>query len=160
MFRLTEVHGRASAVVDADPDDVFTTITAIERLPEWNARITAILEQPSNSPLTDGTEWVVQMSVPPARWPSRSRVVAYGAGRRLFEYVSRSDDGNPSDVLWRWTVSPDTDGTTVTVEWTVRPRTFWRRLLFGRLRRHQLAAEVPASLAALAYHSAPQESAM
>jgi hypothetical protein len=73
--------------------------------------------------------------------------------------VSHSDDGNPSDVVWRWTVSPDPQGTKVMVEWDVHVRTFWRRLLFGRLRRHQLAAEVPDSLAALAYHSAPHEPA-
>jgi hypothetical protein len=156
---LTEFHGRAAVVVEADPDDVYATITAIDRLPEWNARITAVLERPPMAPLTEGVEWVVQMSVPPARWLSRSAVVTHDPERRLFDYVSRSDDGNPSDVLWRWSVSPASEGAVVTVDWTVHPRTFWRRLLFARMRRRQLAGEVPTSLAALAYHSAPQERA-
>lgn len=156
---LNEFQGGASVAVEADPDEVFATITAIDRLPEWNARITALLEPPSNPPLAAGTEWVVQMAVPPARWASRSKVVTCDAARGYFEYVSRSDDGNPSDVVWRWSVSPDPRGAIVTVEWDVHVRTFGRRLLFGRLRRRQLAVEVPASLAALAYHSAPHEPA-
>lgn len=154
---LNEFDGRADVTIEADPADVFTTITAIDRLPEWNARITAVLEPPSNRTLPAGTEWVVQITVPAARWASRSRVVTCDAGRGYFEHVSRSDDGNPSDVLWRWSVSPDPQGTKVTVEWDVHVRTFWRRLLFARLRRRQLAVEVPASLAALTYHSAPHK---
>ena len=156
---LNEFHGRASVTIEADPADVFATITAIDRLPEWNARIAGVLDPPSNLALAPGTEWVVQMVVPPARWASRSRVVTCDAGRGCFEHLSRSDDGNPSNVVWRWSVSPGAEGTNVTVEWDVHIRTFWRRLLFGRLRRRQLATEVPDSLAALAYHSAPHEPA-
>jgi hypothetical protein len=92
---LNEFDGRASVTIEADPADVFTTITAIDRLPEWNARITAVLEPPSNSTLAAGTEWVVQMTVPTARWASRSRVVTCDAGRGYFEHVPQTDDGNP-----------------------------------------------------------------
>jgi len=131
---INEFQGQASVAIEAEPDDVFATITAIDRLPEWNARITAVLEPPADPSLPTGTEWVVQMTVPPARWPSRSRVVTFDPALCSFEHVSRSDDGNPSDVVWRWTVSPDLHGTMVTVEWDVYVRTFWRRLLFARLR--------------------------
>ena len=156
---LNGFQGRASVVIEADPGDVFATITAIHRLPDWNARIAGVLEPPTDPSLPAGTEWVVQMSVPPARWRSRSRVTACDAGRGVFEHVSQSDDGNPSDVHWRWSVVPDAQGTVVSVEWDVHVRTFWRRLVFARIRRHQLATEVPTSLAALAYHLAPQETA-
>ena len=151
--------GQATVTVDADPDEVFAIITAIDRLPEWNARIAQVLEPPPDPRLPAGTEWVVQMVVPPARWASRSRVVACEADRGYFEYVSQSDDGNPSRITWRWSVSAEPQGTRVTVGWDAHVRTFWRRFLFGRLRRRQLASEVRASLAALAYHSAPREPA-
>lgn len=152
-----EFQGRASGDVDAPPDDVFAAITDIDRLPQWNARVAAVLEPPPESSLPEGSEWVVQMHVPPAQWRSRARVVVCDRDRRCFEHVSSSDDGNPSFVVWRWTVAPNGGGSTVTVVWDVQVRSFWRRLLFARLRRRQLAGEVPASLAALAYHLAPHE---
>jgi hypothetical protein len=38
----------------------------------------------------------------------------------------------------------------IEVSWHVSPRTFWRRALFGKLRRRQMGDEVPDSLRALA----------
>jgi hypothetical protein len=38
----------------------------------------------------------------------------------------------------------------IEVSWLVSPRTFWRRALFGKLRRRQMGDEVPDSLRALA----------
>jgi hypothetical protein len=43
----------------------------------------------------------------------------------------------------------------IEVSWLVSPRTFWRRALFGKLRRRQMGDEVPASLRALAALLAP-----
>ncbi len=37
----------------------------------------------------------------------------------------------------------------IEVTWLVSPRTFWRRALFGKLRRRQMGDEVPDSLRAL-----------
>ena len=37
----------------------------------------------------------------------------------------------------------------IEVSWHVSPRTFWRRALFGKLRRRQMGDEVPDSLRAL-----------
>ena len=69
----------------------------------------------------------------------------------LFEHTSRSDDGNPARALWRWRVTPiPGQRSRVEVSWRVSPRTFWRRALFGKLRRRQMGDEVPASLRALA----------
>lgn len=153
---LNEFRGQASAVIDATPAEVFAAIATIDRLPEWNQRIATILEAPA-TPLAAGVEWVVQMSVPPAKWPSRSRVDAYDPDQGYFEHTSRSDDGNLSYVVWRWSVTPCPDHAKVTVEWIGHPKTFWRRLLFARMRRRQLQNEVPASLSALAYHLAPRE---
>jgi uncharacterized protein YndB with AHSA1/START domain len=148
---LTQFAGKAQAVIPAEPADVFAALTDVGRLPDWNTRIAKIIEPPSG-PLGPGVEWVVKMSVPPASWPSRARVVKYDPGRLEFLHISQSDDGNPSYVEWRWTIAPESDGARVTVEWFGRPKTFWRRLLFARLRRSQLGDEVPASLAALARH--------
>jgi uncharacterized protein YndB with AHSA1/START domain len=155
---LTDFHGQASAVIDAAPAEVFTAITAIDRLPEWNQRIAAVTRT-SGTPLAEGVEWTVQMSVPPGKWPSRSRVLTYDPVRLVFEHASQSDDGNPSHVEWRWSIVPQAEGAQVTVEWTGHPKTFWRRLLFARLRRKQLLNEAPASLHALARLLAPSKAA-
>jgi uncharacterized protein YndB with AHSA1/START domain len=155
---LTEFHGKASATIEAPPGDVFAAITAVDRLPQWNGRIARVIRAP-DAPLADGVEWVVKMSVPPATWPSRSRVTTYDPVRLVFAHTSQSDDGNPSYAEWRWTVIPDAAGARVTVEWSVHPKTFWRRFLFAKLRRRQLQSEAPASLHALAYHLAPSEPA-
>jgi uncharacterized protein YndB with AHSA1/START domain len=151
---LREFHGQASAIIDASPTDVFAAITRIDRLPEWNKRIEAVTREPQ-SPMGEGVEWTVQMSVPPAKWQSRSRVLEYDPRHFVFEHTSQSDDGNPSYLVWHWTVTPDPGGTRVTVEWTGYPMTFWRQFLFAKQRHRQLRNEVPASLGALAYHLAP-----
>src|SRR5439155_25926552 len=95
VMLLTEFHGQAAAVVDESPAEVFAAITAIDRMPEWNERI-ASLTRPPVAPLAKDVEWTVQMSVPPAKWPSRSRVVAYDLDGMYFEHNSQSDDGNPT----------------------------------------------------------------
>ena len=79
-------------------DDVFALLTDTSRLPEWNTRIRRVLE-PAPAPLAPGAEWVVQMQVAGARWPSRSTAVTHDPGQRLFEHTSRSDDGNPARAL-------------------------------------------------------------
>jgi hypothetical protein len=150
---LTEFQGHATATVDAQPAEVFDTITTIERLPEWNARIARVVRAP-HAALAVGVEWTVKMSVMGAKWDSRSRVVVYDPERMYFEHMTQTDDGNPSFVVWRWSVTPWAEGARVTVDWVVYPKTFWRRLLFGRIRRRQLPGEVAASLDALAYHLA------
>jgi uncharacterized protein YndB with AHSA1/START domain len=147
---LTEFGGSVSADVDAPADDVFALLTDTSRLPEWNARIRRVLE-PAPAPLAPGVEWVVQMQVAGARWPSRSTAVTCDPGQRVFEHTSRSDDGNPARALWRWQVTPiPAQRSRIEVSWHVSPRTFWRRALFGKLRRRQMGDEVPDSLTALA----------
>jgi uncharacterized protein YndB with AHSA1/START domain len=147
---LTEFGGSSSADIDSPADEVFALLTDTSRLPEWNTRIRRVLE-PTRPPLAPGAEWVVQMQVPGARWPSRSTAVTYDPGQRVFEHTSRSDDGNPSSALWRWRVTPiPQQRSRIDVSWHVAPRSFWRRALFGKLRRRQMGDEVPASLHALA----------
>jgi hypothetical protein len=53
------------------------------------------------TPLTERAEWTVQMHIPHAKWPNRSRVLTYDPAGLFFAYTSQSDDGNPSYVLWR-----------------------------------------------------------
>ena len=156
MLLLREFSGHASAVLDATPGDVFGALTDIDRLPEWNKRIEKVLEPPVRA-LAPGVEWIVKMFVPPASWASRARVTVYDPQRWTFEHISQSDDGNPSYGAWKWMVTATEHGARVDVEWSVHPKTFWRRFLFAKLRRKQLADEVPASLAALAYHVAPRD---
>jgi hypothetical protein len=154
---LNEFHGHASAEIDAEPAEVFAEITAIDHLPEWNKRVARVTYS-SEIPLGEGVEWTVQMSVPPgAKWPSRSRVLRYNSDDFNFEYVSQTDDGNPSFVIWRWEIARVPNGSQVHVAWDAHPKTFWRKLLFAKLRRRQLPSEVLASLHALAYRLAPAE---
>ncbi|HEY3650520.1 MAG TPA: SRPBCC family protein, partial [Streptosporangiaceae bacterium] len=120
---LTEFGGSVSADVDAPADDVFALLTETGRLPEWNTRIRRVLE-PAPPPLAPGAEWVVQMQVAGARWPSRSTAVTHDPGRHLFEHTSRSDDGNPARALWRWQVTPiPGQRSRIEVSWHVSPRT-------------------------------------
>ena len=155
---LTQFQGQATAHVEASPALAFATITDLHRLPEWNNRIAKVLQAP-DGPLAEGDEWKVQMSVPPAKWVSRARVLRYDPVQFTFQHLSQSDDGNPTYGIWTWTVAASDDGADVNVTWDIHPETFWRRLLFGKIRRRQLADEVPASLHALAYHLAAHEPA-
>lgn len=141
---------RASVSVDlaADADAVFASITDLARLPKWNDRMTRVIELPDR--LEPGAEWVVEFKVFERKWRSRSRVHSVDLGTRSFAYRTQTDDGNPSVSEWRWDVEPTAAGSRVTVAWNLHPATFWRRLLFARIRARQLArTEVPASLAAL-----------
>jgi uncharacterized protein YndB with AHSA1/START domain len=155
-MRLKQFHGKARTLIDADPDRVFATLTDTSRLPLWNRRIAAIVRPPTR-PLAEGVEWKVQMTVPPARWVSRTRVLVYDPQQRRVRHRSQSDDDNPSYVDWTWTVTPVDGASRVQVEWDAHVKTFWRQLIFAKRRRSQLADEVPASLGALAYHVSDRE---
>lgn len=134
--------------IEADPDAVFRTVTDLSGLPEWNHAIARVLEMPGE--LTTGSEWVVEVRALGRRWPSRSRLEELDPQTRRFAYRSGTDDGNPSFATWTWTVTEAPGGCEVEVTWRVHPRTFWRRVLFARVREAQLRRhEVPASLVAL-----------
>lgn len=141
--------GSSTAVVAAPTDAVFRMITDLDGLPTWNGKMTRVVEQPPR--LQPGAEWVVEFHALGHTWRSRSVLEELDAERGRFAYRSRTDDGNPSEATWSWEVVPDPAGSRVTVSWTLRPQTFWRRVLLVRIRSRQLArTEVPASLEALA----------
>ena len=127
--------------------DFFDLISSVARLPEWNEHIHHVVEAPSG-PAQVGDEWVVEMRAMASRWNSRSRigVVDRDAGR--FALRSQTDDGNPSYAEWEWLMEPAGDETDVTVSWQLYPKTLWRRLLFSKIRHHQLKEEVRGSLRA------------
>src|SRR6266567_3461148 len=141
MMFLTEFHGSDAARLTAAADAVFATLVDIDRLPEWNARVHHVIENPA-SPVVEGTEWVVQMRASGGRWPSRSRALVVDPAARRLEHESRSDDGNPTFALWSWHVTPVDAGSELTVTWAAYPRTWGRRLLAARIRRPALIAEV------------------
>ena len=144
------LEGSASVVVDAPAADVFAVLTDVERLPEWNAHIRRVLEPPAGPP-AEGADWVVLMAASGTTWNSRARTLRYDPDTHHFAHVSRTDDGNPSWAGWCWQVTDvPGGGSRLDVTWDINPRTFWRRALFARLRRAQLADEVPRSLTALA----------
>lgn len=146
---MPEFDGSATTRVTARPDEVFNLITDIDRLPDWNDCIESVVDQPPS--LTTGAEWVVKMHVSGMpRWDSRSRLVELDRDAGRFVYRSQSDDGNPSFIVWTWSVRATDGGTDVTVAWDGHPQTFWRNVLFSRIRSRQLAKEVQASLDALA----------
>ena len=145
---MHEFHGRASARIDAAPAAVFDLITDVERLPEWNAAIEALVDKPPE--LIPGAEWTVTVNprgIPP--WNSISRVEEIAPQSGRFAYVTRNADGNPSYVKWAWEVADTGTGAEVTVTWDCYLKTFDRRVLGGPVRKRQLAREVPMSLAAI-----------
>jgi hypothetical protein len=144
-------HGSDAARLTAAPDGVFAALVDVACLPEWNARVHHVIENPA-SPIVEGSEWVVQMRASGGRWPSRARALVVDPGAHRFEHESRSDDGNPSSALWSWQVTPVDGGSELTVTWAVYPRTWGRRLLGARIRRPALVHEVRASLAGLDAH--------
>ena len=142
------ISGSATVVTTASPKAVFDTLTRIEALPLWNETMTRVVDNPAV--LAPAAEWVVEFHVLGRTWHSRSVVDELDAESRRFTYRSRTDDGNPSEATWSWQVDDDPAGSRVTVGWSLRPVTFWRRVLLGRIRARQLVrTEVPASLAAL-----------
>lgn len=146
----------ASKVMSAAPDAVFAAVTDISRLPEWNGRMTSVIEEPAA--LEVGAQWVVEFHALGQTWRSRSTVQEFDAAARRFAYRAATDDGNPSYAHWTWTVDEVPQGSRVTVSWTLHPATFWRRVLLARIRARQLArTELPASLAALASFVASEQ---
>jgi Polyketide cyclase / dehydrase and lipid transport len=140
--------GSVTGRVPKPAEDVFVFLTDVDRLPEWNAIISEVVERPGV--LQRDTEWVVRIKAMGTSWASRSRVEECDVERRVFSYRSCTDDGNPSYAIWRWQVEPDTgDASRVTVSWDLHPETFWRRILLARIRSRALGREVPASIEAL-----------
>lgn len=143
--------GETTAIVPAAPAVVFDAITDISRLPDWNAVMSTVVDQPGR--LTPGCEWVVEFQVLGRTWHSRAVLEDVDRASRRFTYRSGTDDGNPSWARWCWAVDEDPAGSRVTVSWELHPATFWRRVLLVRIRGLQLARrEVPESLRALASH--------
>jgi ribosome-associated toxin RatA of RatAB toxin-antitoxin module len=60
------------ATVEAPAAAVFDLISDIDRLPEWNANMTEVVERPSGE-LAAGAEWVVEFRAMGQSWRSRSR---------------------------------------------------------------------------------------
>lgn len=143
-----------TSAVPAPPEVVFDLITDLDRLPEWNANMTTVVERPPA--LSPGTEWVVELRAMGQTWRSRSRLETLDPERRVFVYRSGTDDGNPSYAVWEWQVRENGNSANVTVTWELHPATFWRKVLLGPVRHRQLRrVEVPASIAALASVLAP-----
>ena len=146
---MDEIQGKASARVDATRQSVFDFITDVGRLPEWNAAIEAVTDQPAA--LVEGAEWTVKMhpqGLP--RWGSISRVEEVDRNRFRFSYQTRNADGNPSYTQWAWELADSGGGTEIAVTWHVHLKTADRKYFAGPIRKRQLAREVPNSLAALA----------
>ncbi len=143
-----QVEGSTTTHVSASPDEVFATVTNVERLTEWNDRIEA-LESPPR-PLVVGDHWVVRMRLPGKRFSSISEVLELDGVTRRFSYRSKPDDANPSHTVWTWRVDDAGDGTSrVTVSWSLRPRTFGRHIAVA-IRRRMIPSEVAASTRRLA----------
>ena len=136
-----------SARVGASPEAVFSLVTDVSRLPEWNQAITDVVEAPER--LDAGSVWKVRLHALGQTWVSKSQVSAIDPLTGRFAYRSQSDDGNPSYADWEWHFDADGDGSMVTVTADLNPITFWRKHLLIRIRRPALRKEMQASLAAL-----------
>lgn len=138
----------ASTPMGAAPEAVFSLVTDVARLPEWNRAITEVVEAPQR--LDSESEWKVRIHALGQSWVSKSRVSALDPAAGRFAYRSQSDDGNPSYADWEWHVEPHESGSLVTVTVDPNPVTFWRKHLLIRIRRPALRKEMQDSLAALA----------
>lgn len=146
---IVEAVGSTSRHIDAAPRTVLDAITCVRRLPEWNAAIESVVEDPG--PLKPQSQWVVLLH--PNGWPrwrSRSTVDQIDRDAGRFSYTTQTDDGNPSTATWTWHVSPAAAGSELTVAWHLQPRTLGRRTIIGRMRQTMLKREVDASLHQLA----------
>jgi uncharacterized protein YndB with AHSA1/START domain len=151
---MKEFHGHASARIDAPPQAVFDLITDVDRLPEWNTAIEAVVQRPST--LAEGVEWTVKMHPPHVpSWGSISRVETLDRPNLRFAYESRNANGNPSYTKWAWAVVVAGDSAEISVSWDVYLKTLDRRVLAGPLRRRMLEREVSNSLIALTAASVP-----
>lgn len=135
--------------LDVKPEEFFALIIDPHRLPEWNDVIHHVVSAPQHEAQV-GDEWIVEIRAMASKWNSRSRLEEVDRGSNRLALRSQSDDGNPSYAIWSWHASPSGDGTDVTVTWELYPKTFWRRLLFSRIRHQQLKKEVRSSLHAAA----------
>jgi hypothetical protein len=134
--------------VSAPASEAFALVTDVDRLPEWNAGMTRVVDRPDVP--TPGCEWVVELRAMGQTWRSRSRLEELDAARRVFRYRSGTDDANPSYAVWEWRVDAAGADSLVTVSWELHPATFWRKVLLASVRHRQLRrTEVPASIAAL-----------
>jgi hypothetical protein len=145
---VEEFHGSECVQLNASPERVFAVLTDVAGLPDWNAKVHHVIEQPEAS-LAEDAEWVVQMRAMGTKWPSRSHATVIDPDNWRFEHTSRTDDGNPSYGMWSWEIRPLATGSELKVTWAVYLRSFWRRTLLAPLRRPRLEAEVRASLAGL-----------
>jgi uncharacterized protein YndB with AHSA1/START domain len=142
-----ERHATVTAHVAAPPAAVYELLSDIERLTEWNDCIEALVEMPSA--FETGAQWVVRMHVAGmGRWDSRSTVQELDQRARRFVHRTQTDDGNPSYAIWTWQVDDGAGGgSTVTVTWSLNPKTRFRRWIAARMRHRQLRGEVARSLA-------------
>lgn len=141
------VRETASAHIDATPTVVFSFLTDLSRLPEWNQAITEVDAVPAQ--LSCGAVWKVRLHALGQSWVSRSRVDEIDPEARRFSYRSQTDDGNPSYADWVWLVEDDGDGCNVVVSVVLEPMTFWRKHLLVKIRRPALRREMAGSLDAL-----------
>jgi uncharacterized protein YndB with AHSA1/START domain len=144
-----KMRGTASRYVAAPPDVVFGVVTDVERLPEWNQRMTGVVEVPEE--LRAGAEWVVGFRIGGSRFNSRSVAMEVDAHRRRFVHRSKPDDDNPSFTLWTWEVEPEGAGSRVMLSWHFQPATLLRKAVLSPIRAWQMPRhDAPDSLAALA----------
>ena len=101
---MKEFHGHASARFDVAPRQVFDLIIDVDRLPEWNGAIEAVLERPPV--LEESAQGTVKMHprhMP--SWGSVSRAQELDRHNWRFAYETRNANGNPSYTKWTWMVA-------------------------------------------------------
>jgi hypothetical protein len=121
--------------------DFFDLISSAESLPEWNEHIHHVVDAPAGE-ARPGDEWVVEIRAMGTRWNSRSRIKEVDRDGGRFALLSQTDDGNPSDAIWRWEVTAADRDAGVRVTWELYPKSFWRKVLISRIRHRQLKQEV------------------
>ncbi|TMK54256.1 MAG: SRPBCC family protein [Actinobacteria bacterium] len=117
-----------SAQVAASPSAVFSMVTDVSRLPEWNEAITDVVEAPEH--LEAGSVWKVRLHALGQTWVSKSQVSVIDSVTGRFAYRSQSDDGNRRSTATRMapsslsppTSTPSRSGGSTSSSGSVAPR--------------------------------------
>jgi uncharacterized protein YndB with AHSA1/START domain len=101
--------------IDAPPSEVWAVVTDVRRHPELAGpkSITKAIE--FDGPLQVGVRWLAHEKTGPRRFDAPSEITAVEADREFawvsFPPMKEEKRGGGGRVLWRYTLSPEGDGT-------------------------------------------------
>jgi hypothetical protein len=105
---MREFHGEATTVIDVSPQAIFDLIVDIDRLPEWNRSIEAVVERPRvqpGQPAGKRPPSVTSQTSPSLRVPNGG--IAHGADDQTGRMSARISSPRGADQRRVWVTQPD-----------------------------------------------------